>query len=57
MASLDVGGPAALVPGKPDPKGPRKLTDEVMEYIEARLDAELSLRSTDLAIAVGEESR
>ncbi|MGW7368116.1 helix-turn-helix domain-containing protein [Streptomyces sp. NPDC054841] len=36
-AALDAGGPAALVPGKPGPKGPRKLTDEVMEYIERRL--------------------
>ena len=29
-AALDTGGPAALVPGKPGPKGPRKLTEAVM---------------------------
>ena len=50
-AALDAGGPAALVPGKPGPKGPRKLTDAVMEYIELRLVAEPSLRSRDLADA------
>lgn len=52
VAALDTGGPAALVPGKPGPKGPRKLTDEVMEYVETRLAAEPLLRSRDLADAV-----
>ncbi|ELP65998.1 helix-turn-helix domain-containing protein [Streptomyces sp. WI04-05B] len=55
VAALDAGGPAALVPGKPGPKGPRKLTDEVMEYVETRLAAEPSLRSGDLAVAVAGE--
>ncbi|MGW3957801.1 helix-turn-helix domain-containing protein [Streptomyces sp. NPDC004752] len=54
-AALDAGGPAALVPGKPGPKGPRKLTDAVMEYVETRLAAEPSLRSKDLADAVAEK--
>ncbi|MEV0938168.1 helix-turn-helix domain-containing protein [Streptomyces phaeochromogenes] len=54
-AALDAGGPAALVPGKPGPKGPRKLTDEVMEYVETRLAASPSLRSKDLADAVADE--
>ncbi|MGW7369557.1 helix-turn-helix domain containing protein [Streptomyces sp. NPDC054841] len=54
-AALDAGGPAALVPGKPGPKGPRKLTDEVMEYVETRLAAEPSLRSGDLTDAVASE--
>jgi transposase len=54
-AALDAGGPAALVPGKPGPKGPRKLTNEVMEYVQTRLAADPSLRSKDLADAVAEE--
>ncbi|MER6559002.1 helix-turn-helix domain containing protein [Streptomyces sp. NPDC001027] len=55
VAALDAGGPAALVPGKPGPKGPRKLTDAVMEYVETRMAAEPSLRSKDLADAVAEK--
>ncbi|MEU9372135.1 helix-turn-helix domain-containing protein [Streptomyces avermitilis] len=54
-AALDAGGPAALVPGKPGPKGPRKLTDAVMEYVETRLAAEPSLRPRELADAVAEK--
>jgi transposase len=54
-AALDAGGPAALIPGKPGPKGPRKLTDAVMEYVETRLADEPSLRSRDLADAVAEK--
>lgn len=54
-AALDAGGPAALVPGKPGPKGPRKLTDAVMEYVETCLAADPSLRSRDLADAVATE--
>ncbi|MET8518111.1 helix-turn-helix domain containing protein [Streptomyces sp. NPDC005077] len=53
-AALDAGGPAALVPGKPGPKGPRKLTDEVMEFIEGLLEADSSLRSRQLAEAAFE---
>ncbi|MGV9881220.1 helix-turn-helix domain-containing protein [Streptomyces sp. NPDC003006] len=33
-AALDAGGPMALVPGKPGPKGPRKLTEEVMARVD-----------------------
>ena len=36
-AAIDRSGPAGLVPGRPGPKGPRKLTDEVMDLLEARL--------------------
>ncbi|MFJ8391031.1 helix-turn-helix domain-containing protein [Streptomyces sp. NPDC094438] len=54
VAALDVGGPAALVPGKPGPKGPRKLTDEVMEYVETLLAATPSLRSAQLATAIAD---
>ena len=51
-AALDVGGPAALVPGKPGPKGPRKLTEEVMEFIGQLRAGDASLRSARLAEAV-----
>lgn len=36
-AAIDRSGPAGLVPGRPGPKGPRKLTAEVMDLLEARL--------------------
>ncbi|MET8130205.1 helix-turn-helix domain containing protein [Streptomyces sp. NPDC005065] len=55
VAALDAGGPAALVPGKPGPKGPRKLTDAVMEHVETCLAADPSLRSRDLTDAVAAE--
>ena len=54
-AALDAGGPSALVPGKPGPKGPRKLTAEVMEHVEALLAADPTLRARALAAAVLEE--
>ncbi|MGW3692116.1 helix-turn-helix domain-containing protein [Streptomyces sp. NPDC005125] len=51
-AALDTGGPAALVPGKPGPKGPRKLTDEVMKFIEQLRHDDPLVRSAQLAEAV-----
>jgi transposase len=54
-AALDAGGPAALVPGKPGPKGPSKLTEPVMEHIEALLRAGPDLKAPALAAAVAEE--
>ncbi|MFD7447083.1 helix-turn-helix domain-containing protein [Streptomyces sp. NPDC059909] len=54
-AALDAGGPAALVPGKPGPKGPRKLIQPVMEHIEALLQADPGLKAPALAAAVAEE--
>ncbi|WP_328743849.1 helix-turn-helix domain-containing protein [Streptomyces sp. NBC_00285] len=51
-AALDAGGPAALVPGKPGPKGPRKLTEEVMEFVEQLRAGDASLRPVRLADAV-----
>jgi transposase len=48
-SALDTGGPAALMPGKPGPKGPRKLTEPVMARIEAWLAAEPHLRARALA--------
>jgi transposase len=54
-AALDAGGPAALVPGKPGPKGPRKLTEPVMTHVEALLAADPQLKARALAHAVSEE--
>ncbi|MEU1408844.1 helix-turn-helix domain containing protein [Streptomyces sp. NPDC005728] len=51
-AALDAGGPAALVPGKPGPKGPRKLTEDVMEFVEQLRAGDASLRPGRLADAV-----
>lgn len=48
-AALDAGGPGALAPGKPGPKGPLKLTAQVMERIEAWVTADAALTSKDLA--------
>src|ERR1700720_571767 len=39
-AALDAQGPAGLVPGKPGPKGPRKLTEPVMTHVETLLRAD-----------------
>lgn len=51
-AALDAGGPAALVPGKPGPKGPRKLTGEVMEFVEQLRHDDALVRPAQLAEAV-----
>lgn len=53
-AALDAGGPAALVPGKPGPKGPRKLTEPVMAHIEDMLRSDPGLKARALAGAVAE---
>jgi transposase len=54
-AALDAAGPAGLVPGKPGPKGPRKLTDPVMEWVEASIAGGGSARAKDLADLVARE--
>jgi transposase len=51
-AALDASGPAGLVPGKPGPKGPRKLTDAVMEQVQAWIDEEPGRRARELAVMV-----
>jgi len=53
-AALDAGGPAALVPGKPGPKGASKLTEPVMEHLEALLEADPGMKASALAAAVAE---
>jgi len=54
-AALDAAGPAGLVPGKPGPKGPRKLTGEVMERIGAWRAADPKLKARALAKLVAGE--
>lgn len=54
-AALDEGGPAALVPGRPGPKGPTKLTAQVMDRVEGWRTAEPSLSSRQLADKVHAE--
>jgi hypothetical protein len=54
-AALDAGGPGALAPGKPGPKGPTKLTAPVMDRIEVWMTADTALTSKDLASKVCEE--
>jgi len=48
-AALDAGGPGALAAGKPGPKGPTKLTAQVMDRVEGWRTAEPSLSSSQLA--------
>ncbi|MEU5547285.1 helix-turn-helix domain containing protein [Streptomyces sioyaensis] len=54
-AVLDAGGPGALVPGKPGPKGPTKLTAPVMDRIEDWQAAEPGLSAGQLAVMVSAE--
>lgn len=54
-AALDAEGPAGLVPGKPGPKGPSKLTGPVMEHLEALLAADPGMKAWALAAAVAAE--
>lgn len=54
-AALDAAGPAALVPGKPGPKGPRKLTAAVMEQVDAWIVADPRRKARALAALVAEE--
>lgn len=52
--SLDEGGLPALVPGKPGPRGPHKLTAEVVDHLKALLAGDESVSSAQLAAAVAE---
>ena len=51
-AALDSGGLPALVPAKPGPRRAHKLTDEVVDFIEATVAADPSRRPRELAPAV-----
>src|SRR5205823_2214729 len=48
-AALRAGGLAALVPGRPGPRRAHKLSEEVVAFARERLEADPSLRSSDLA--------
>jgi hypothetical protein len=54
-AALDAGGPSALVPGKPGPKGPTKLTAQVMDRVCDWLAAEPALTSWQLVAKLRDE--
>ena len=53
-ATLAGGGLAALVPDKPGPRGPHKLTAEVVDHLEALRAADPALRAPALARAVAD---
>lgn len=53
-ASLDEGGLPALVPDKPGPRRPHKLTAEVVDHLEGLLADDPSLSAARLAEAVAE---
>lgn len=52
--SLDRGGLSALVPRKPGPRAPHKLSDEVMDFLDQALSKDESLQAVDLARRVHE---
>ena len=52
--SLADGGLAALIPGKPGPRGGHKLTAEVLDHLEALLEQDPQLSYDDLAAAAAE---
>ena len=54
-AALEEGGLAALVPGRPGPKGGRKLTAEVIAWIGEQKAADPRLRAARLAAMVEEQ--
>jgi transposase len=53
-AAVEAGGLAALVPARPGPRRAHKLTAEVVAFARGLADADPSLRSTDLAAAIGQ---
>jgi transposase len=53
-AALDAAGLPGLLPGKPGPRHAHKLSVEVVEFVQARLAADPSMRADALAAAVAE---
>ena len=47
-------GMAGLLPAKPGPRGAHKLSEDVVDHLEALLSAEPGMRSAELAAAVAE---
>jgi transposase len=54
QAALDAGGLPALVPARPGPRRAHKLTAQIVAFAASLLEADPSLRSVDLADAIGE---
>ena len=52
--ALAEGGLAALVPAKPGPRGAHKLTDEVLDHLEALRAEQPGLRTADLVRATAD---
>jgi transposase len=52
--ALERGGLAALVPRKPGPRAPHKLSDEVVDFLQQALSKDESLGAGDLARRVRE---
>ena len=52
--ALAEGGLAALVPAKPGPRGAHKLTDDVLDHLEALRAEQPALRTSDLVRAVAD---
>ena len=53
-AALKEGGLQALVPARPGPRRAHKLTEEIVGFAQARLEASPELRSADLVEAIAE---
>ena len=52
--ALSQGGLAALVPAKPGPRGAHKLTDDVLDHLEALRAEQPGLRTADLVRAAAD---
>jgi transposase len=52
QAALARGGLAALLPERPGPRGPHKLTADIVEFLRSAQAEEPSLGSTELAVLV-----
>ncbi len=53
-AAVVDGGPGALIPAKPGPKGPRKLTEDVVDHLEQALADDPTLRPAALVELVAQ---
>lgn len=54
-ANFDTAGVAGLVPAKPGPRGPHKVDDEVLAFLQARLVPGEPVRARELAKLVRRE--
>jgi transposase len=50
--ALDRAGLPGLLPARPGPRRAHKLTDEILAFVDERLEVDASLRSVDLAAAI-----